>query len=85
MCIRDRSNTAGVIQGSVLGPLLFSVFVSDMPRVTGVRLSLFADDTAAFAEETNAYFAAINSANSTHMLGVPRTGELPLTLLRAQR
>ena len=63
MCIRDSSSerriTAGVPQGSVLGPLLFSLFVNDTPRVPGVKLSLFADDTAAFASEPNASYAAI--------------------------
>ena len=42
-----------------LGPLLFSVFVKDTLRVAGVRLFLFADDTAAFVTETNPNFASI--------------------------
>ena len=55
----ERRITAGVPQGSVLGPLLFSLFVNDTPRVPGVKLSLFADDTAAFASEPNASYAAV--------------------------
>ena len=55
----ERRITAGVPQGSVLGPLLFSLFVNDTPRVPGVKLSLFADDTGAFASEPNASYAAI--------------------------
>ena len=43
----------------VLGPLLFSLFVNDTPRVPGVKLSLFADETAAFASEPNASYAAV--------------------------
>ena len=36
----------GVLQGSTLGPLLFIVFISDLPlNVSNVRIDLYADDT----------------------------------------
>lgn len=47
---RPSPITSGVVQGSVLGPLLFAVFINDLPRVVSKQASilLFADDIKLF-------------------------------------
>ena len=40
--------TSGVPQGSVLGPLLLTIFVNDIPSVVSSPIFMFADDTKIF-------------------------------------
>lgn len=61
----DKLVMAGVPQGSVLGPKLFTIYIQDIPQFPNTKLALFADDTAIYARSH--YAQAANHLLQCHI------------------
>ncbi|CAK1540365.1 unnamed protein product [Leptosia nina] len=63
-----RAITAGVPQGGVLSPALYTIFTDDVPAAPGSMVALYADDTAYLASSIRAAHAAAKLQRSLDLL-----------------
>ena len=70
--------TSGVPQGSILGPLLFIIFVKDIPNCLSSPTCLFADDCTIYCQVSSHQGCVVLQEDLTRLFRWCQTWQLPL-------
>jgi hypothetical protein len=62
----SQTVTSGTIQGSVLGPLLFLIFINDLCEGLSGNIRLFADDTVLYREIKSQQDHSVAARSQSH-------------------
>ena len=76
--------TSGIPQGSVLGPILFTIFINDMPDAVKSCMKLFADDAKIFNAIENIHDINLIQEDIHKLLQWSTKWQLPLNLSKCK-
>jgi hypothetical protein len=57
---------SGVPQGSILGPIIYTIYTANIPQSNKIIISTFADDTAIFTNHPDPTVASANLQDHLH-------------------
>ena len=76
--------TSGIPQGSVLGPILFTIFINDMPDVVHSCMKLFADDAKVFRAIESIEDISMIQSDINKLLNWSTIWQLPLNITKCK-
>ena len=76
--------TSGIPQGSVLGPILFTIFINDMPELVKSVMKLFADDAKIFKAIESFHDISMIQDDIDKLLTWSKKWQLPLNISKCK-